>query len=240
MHHLASCYARYINRTYERIGHLFQGRFKAILVDADNYLSELVRYVHLNPVRAGVVAMPEDYPWSGHIAYVGLKEISWLSCNWILKAFHQYDVPARKLYAEYVKHGIGEEFREEFYCGSHEGCILGDDLFAERVVEEMHLRKTIGTSIVDLVNIVADLLQLPLSTIRSKGKRSEIAQARGIIALLVREQAHMSLKELANILDKDPSVLSRLASAIEQKAKVSQELTQTIQLARRKAGIIES
>ena len=52
MHHLGSRYARYINRTHKRIGHLFQGRFKAILVDEDNYLSELVRYVHLNPVRA--------------------------------------------------------------------------------------------------------------------------------------------------------------------------------------------
>jgi putative transposase len=73
MHHLGSSYARYINHTYKRIGHLFQGRYKAILVAANNYLSELIRYVHLNPVRAGIVSLPENYSWSGHLTYLGLK-----------------------------------------------------------------------------------------------------------------------------------------------------------------------
>ena len=73
----------------------------------------------------------QAFPWSGHFTYLGLKDISWLSQDWILNKFHQYDVPARKLYEEYVKNGIGEKFREEFYQGFREGRILGNDLFAE-------------------------------------------------------------------------------------------------------------
>ena len=61
MQNLAFRYARYLNRKHKRIGHVFQGRFKSILVDSDRYLKELVRYIHLNPVRAGMVNLPEEY-----------------------------------------------------------------------------------------------------------------------------------------------------------------------------------
>ena len=71
MQNLSFRYTRWINQRQRRVGHLFQGRYKAILVDADSYLLELVRYIHLNPVRTGLVKDPLDYPWSGHRAYLG-------------------------------------------------------------------------------------------------------------------------------------------------------------------------
>lgn len=71
IHHLAFRFTRYINRHYKRVGHLFQGRFKSVLVDDDDYLKELIRYIHLNPVRAGGVADPQYYVWSSHRAYMG-------------------------------------------------------------------------------------------------------------------------------------------------------------------------
>ena len=61
----------------------FSGRYKAVLVDADTYLLELNRYIHLNPVRSGIVRIPEDYPWSGHRAYLGLETIPWLTTEWV-------------------------------------------------------------------------------------------------------------------------------------------------------------
>jgi REP element-mobilizing transposase RayT len=66
-------YTRWIHRRQRTVGHVFQGRYKAILVDADAYLLTLVRYVHLNPVRAALVAHPDDYRWSGHRTYLGLE-----------------------------------------------------------------------------------------------------------------------------------------------------------------------
>lgn len=233
MQHLASCYARYINRTQHRIGHLFQGRFKAILVDAENYLSELIRYVHLNPVRAGIVTIPEDYFWSGHAAYTGLAEIPWLSQEWILKKFHRHDTSARVLYTEYVKRGIGEKLRSEFYLGTHEGRILGEDKFIEDVINELQHKQKGRAQISPntLVNIVTNMICPPLHTLQSTEKRSEVAQARGIIALLVRD-FHLSLTELGHILSKDACALSWLASVTAQKALKDEKLTQIIEQAR--------
>lgn len=71
MHYLSFRYARRFNDRYRRVGHLFQGRYQAILVDRDRYRLELVRDIHLNPVRAGLVGDPADYRWSGHGAYLG-------------------------------------------------------------------------------------------------------------------------------------------------------------------------
>ncbi len=72
MQRLLTGYAQYWNRKYRKVGHVFQGRYKAILCQKDAYLSELVRYIHLNPVRAKMVRRPEDYVWSSHRAYLGL------------------------------------------------------------------------------------------------------------------------------------------------------------------------
>ena len=87
MQNIAFRYTRFINRRAQRIGHLFQGRFKALLVDADSYLLELVRYIHLNPVRAKLVADPADYRWSGHLAYLGKTHKEWLTTDWVLSQF---------------------------------------------------------------------------------------------------------------------------------------------------------
>ena len=64
-------YATYFNKKRDRQGHLFQGRFKAILIDADEYLTHLSRYIHLNPVRAKMVETPDEYPWSSYPAFIG-------------------------------------------------------------------------------------------------------------------------------------------------------------------------
>ncbi len=82
MQNLAFRYTRWMNWRHHRIGHLFQGRFRAILCDANTYLLELVRYIHLNPVRAGLTDVPEKYPWSGHSAYLGMTVVPWLTSDW--------------------------------------------------------------------------------------------------------------------------------------------------------------
>ena len=71
LHHLNTGYTNYFNKKKGRIGHLFQGRYKAILVDKDNYALELSRYIHLNPVRAHIVGDPSEYSWSSYLAYIG-------------------------------------------------------------------------------------------------------------------------------------------------------------------------
>ena len=73
MRHIDGLYTQRFNRSHKRDGSLFRGRYKAILVDEDEYLARVVRYIHLNPVQTGVVKVPEEYRWSSHIKYLQTK-----------------------------------------------------------------------------------------------------------------------------------------------------------------------
>jgi len=97
-------YAVYFNRKYKRNGHLFQGRFKSVLVDADSYLKQLSRYIHLNPVRAGIVDHPTDYDWSSYTAFIG-KRIApeWLETHWLLSQFGRKRKEAHANYKDFVE-----------------------------------------------------------------------------------------------------------------------------------------
>jgi len=83
LHHLNTSYTNYFNKKRGRSGHLFQGRYKAILVEKDSYALELSRYIHLNPMRAQMVGDPSEYPWSSYLAYIG-RERRW---RWLCKDF---------------------------------------------------------------------------------------------------------------------------------------------------------
>ena len=97
-------YAVYFNRKYTRSGHLFHGRFKSILVEADEYLKELSRYIHLNPVRAGLVDQPADYPWSSYPMFIGKTSIpDWIETDWLLSQFGKRRKQAIKKYMHFVE-----------------------------------------------------------------------------------------------------------------------------------------
>ena len=88
MRHINGAYTTYFNFKRERSGHLFQGRYKAILVEMDEYAKELSRYIHLNPVRANIVETPEEFEWSSYNFYIGVKKApSWLHRDFILGYF---------------------------------------------------------------------------------------------------------------------------------------------------------
>lgn len=101
---LNSAYAQYFNHSHDRTGHLFQGRFKAIVVEKESYLLELCRYIVLNPVRSGIVESPDDYKWSSYRQTAGLyqRENSPLSTEWILSQFGFDRFTAEREYALFV------------------------------------------------------------------------------------------------------------------------------------------
>ncbi len=81
-------YAGYVNKEYKRVGHLFQGRFKSVLVEAEDHLHVLTRYIHMNPVRAGIVRRPEEYRWSSYRDYLGIRQCpKWLEVKKTLEMF---------------------------------------------------------------------------------------------------------------------------------------------------------
>jgi hypothetical protein len=89
------------------VGHLFQGRYKGIVVEADEYAKELSRYIHLNPVRAGAVVSPADYQWSSYAEYIGKRNPpAWLARNFILAYFGSKETKAQRRYQDFVEAGM--------------------------------------------------------------------------------------------------------------------------------------
>ena len=123
MRHLNGVYTQTFNRRHQRVGHVFQGRFKAILVERDAYLLELARYVVLNPVRANMVQAAKDWPWSSYRLTAGLSESTGLvSTDSLLAQFGRDRRKAQPGYRQFVAQGRGlspwEELKGQIYLGS--------------------------------------------------------------------------------------------------------------------------
>lgn len=110
MRHINGAYTTYFNTKRQRAGHLFQGRYKAIIIDADEYAGELSRYIHLNPVRAGIVNRPEAYRWSSYQYYNGKKPPKWLKVDFILSYFGRGKSKAQEKYREFVNALVNVEY----------------------------------------------------------------------------------------------------------------------------------
>ena len=111
MHHINGAYTTYFNMKRARSGHLFQGRYKAVLVDIDEYAKELSRYIHLNPVRAKMVEVPEAYDWSSYNFYTGEKKPpEWLYRDFILGYFGSKVSAAQNGYRQFVSSMVNKSY----------------------------------------------------------------------------------------------------------------------------------
>ncbi len=127
---LNGVYTQRFNRASKRSGHVFQGRFKAILVEKESHLLELARYVVLNPVRAKMVRAAKDWPWSSYRATAGLSETpEFLTIDWILSQFAPKRALATRGYRRFVSQGRGVDIWDELRAGS----LLGSDKFVEEM-----------------------------------------------------------------------------------------------------------
>ncbi len=132
MQNINTSYTVYVNRRHHRFGHLFQGRYKAFIVDKGSYLLELGRYIHLNPVRAAVVRIPEDYRWSSYREYLQEERHQTIvDTDDTLYSFSKKRAIAVSKYREFVNAGISNESPLKDAVGS----ILGNETFKERVIK---------------------------------------------------------------------------------------------------------
>jgi REP element-mobilizing transposase RayT len=133
MQHINGAYTTYFNRKRERSGHLFQGRYMAILVEADEYAMELSRYVHLNPVRAWIVKTPEEYKWSSFRYYISNgKAPKWLKRDFILSYFGGKPTSAMKKYRDFVYTLLEKEYESPLAKLPH-SVILGSSEFVAEI-----------------------------------------------------------------------------------------------------------
>jgi putative transposase len=195
MRQVNGVYTQLFNNRHGRTGHLFQGRYKAILIQKDSHLLEVCRYVVLNPVRAKRVEMPEAYPWSSYLATAGKAKVhSCLTTEWVLGQFSGKRGKAEQEYRKFVSWGIG---KPTIWTDVRGQAILGEEDFGDNFVD--HLRK--HKEVPEITRSQKYLKRPPLEKlfsddiIRNKRKRDRrIGEAVGKHGYLQREiAAHLGL-----------------------------------------------
>jgi len=190
-------YAVYFNRKQRRFGHLFQGGFKAVLVEADEYLELLSRYIHLNPVRARMVEHCRDYPWSSYQALSGyVKSPEWLETDWLLSLFGEDRDTAKKRYRDFVE-SVENEKIENPSDDVVGGVVLGRVDFVNWV-KKTFLSKELNSKEIpqlkilkprptpdELIQAVSDEFGCGIESILGKGKKRNLA--RDVAIYLCRE-----------------------------------------------------
>jgi REP-associated tyrosine transposase len=208
MRHIDGVFAQRFNLRHNFDGSLFRGRYKAILVEKDNYLLEVFRYIHLQSVRAGICKKPEDHIWTSHRDYLSRQTSEpWLRKDIILSLFGPKKPDHLKLLDRFVKKGIPPEV-DEFYNRQRISPIFGSKDFVQRIKEKYIAPDTVSHEIPDgkifhsfisidiIIPIVCERFNIPISVIRNsvRGKRNE---ARNTAIYLARKVGGHSLKDIA-------------------------------------------
>jgi len=212
-------YTMYFNRKYRKEGHLFQGRYKAIVCDADSYLALLVRYLHLNPVRARIVPAPEDYEWSSHRHYLGQIRTRLVDEEPVLRMFSEDKGAARRMYRRFIENGMHGKRDPAFY-GTTDGRLLGDEAFVDRVRERVGASKDVlgfreRIPLERLAESVSETTGVAVGELRGRRRQAEIVRARRVFSVAAVESGY-SGKEVARFLGQDPASISRKLAAYEE------------------------
>lgn len=215
MRRLLTGYAVYFNRKHNRAGHLFQNRYKSILCEDEPYFLELVRYIHLNPLRAGLVSNLselDNFPWSGHAVLLGNCALEGQTTSEVLARFGKGRVRTIRAYQKFIADGIDAGRRDELVGGglkrSLQGSeekelsasderILGSGEFVERVTADnsASMRSKLHLTPAELLSIVSLATGVDPKTIRQSGKERKTAKARAIFCWLAIRQLGFTGKE---------------------------------------------
>jgi len=227
MQNLSFRYTRWINWRESRAGHLFQGRYKAVLVDGDSYLLELVRYIHLNPVRAGMIKNPEDYPWSGHRAYLGKEFLPWLTTDRVLEQFGKTTGKAQAGYSAFVLDGLEEEHRPEFHGGGNDSRVLGDDNFVDKCLSS-HGVKSLRLTAQEIVDKVCQAYNLEVATLKARSQQRAASEARAVAGWLARESGLVTLSEIGKHVNRDVGSISSATRRLNDRMREASELAERV------------
>jgi REP element-mobilizing transposase RayT len=238
MQWLGVSYTNRLNARHNRIGHLFQGRFKSILVESDAYLIQLSCYIHRNPLRAGIVRRLADYQWSSYLAYAyGRKPPEWLSMELILSSFE--GGPKHLAYREKVQEYASEERRvwEDF----RHGLFLGSKLFVERMREkylpesphsEIPQQKSVARldNPQQLLEEAAQELGCDLETIRRSARVSpNFRDDRDVLIYFMWNTGVFTNMEIGQLFGLTYSSISHIVKGVKQRLEYEREMGEKIE-----------
>ncbi len=222
-------FAKYINYRRNRSGHLFQGRYKAVMIDADSYLLELIRYIHNNPVRARMVESPGDYAWSSHNTYLGKNKVHWLTTDFVLTQFHNNENRAIFLFNTFVLKKKNNDKRKAFYKDFTDGQSVYETRSHKGTEIKIAEMKKDNIELDSLLRVVCELYGVSMDDLINSGKERRFSRIRSLTALIVRDMNGFSLTDLGKRLNRDASALSRAAIRLNKQLKNDPLLAAQIQ-----------
>lgn len=211
MQSLQQSYTQAFNRRHRKVGHLFQGRYHAIVCEKDRYLLALVRYIHLNPVRAGLVRQPDRYAYSGHRAYLMGHATAGLDPTLVLRM-----LGGRAAYQRFVRGGMEEGHKDEYYQVEDQR-FLGTKEFTERLKAEAH--EPVWTRrpthpVHRVLKAVAGALDRSPAELASPDRSWQLSRARVLVAYTLVRRLGYRLTEVAAALGRDAATVSALLSRV--------------------------
>jgi len=224
---IAQRYAQWFNWRHHKTGHLFERRYKAILVDADEYLKVLAAYIHLNPVRARVVKSPETYKWSSHRAYLGKVTLPWLETDLILSTFSSTKRKrAQTSFKDFVDSMIGQERNKSFHGEKNlDSRLLGDEYFVLDIIEGLEedppTKPDLEMVLVAVEAVIGPDAPILLTTAARDARSFEV---RALAAWAVLQFSNAALSELARYCNRDQSTMSCAALRVEDLRHVRPDL----------------
>jgi putative transposase len=202
MRHIDGLYTQRFNRRHHRDGCLFRGRYKAIVVDAEEYLCAVLRYIHLNPIAAAIVQMPEEYRWSNHKYYLQTKGLP----NWLNTREVAEQLGGRRAFHEYVLSG-NEEALTRFYQSPHQSPVMGGEQFVEQIrgavakparEHPRYERRRLQPGTEQVIEEVARVFSVARGEIL-RGVRGRENEARKVAMYLVTHCCDTTLQETAGL-----------------------------------------
>jgi len=232
MRHINGGYTTWFNKRHNRYGHLFQGRYKAILVDADPYAGELSRYIHLNPVRAGMVRQPDHYQWSSYSSYSGkAKPPRWLTADWLLQYFGKKPSDAKKAYVLFVSAALGNS-EEDPLREATSTLILGKADFMADIREKYLGKKKGKKEIPALRQIRKTSLEAIIEAVGQEFKQQPELARKAAIHLSHRYSGR-PLREIGNMFGIGESAVSQASGRFNAELQGRQTLNRRIERLRK-------
>jgi REP element-mobilizing transposase RayT len=211
MQGLQQSYSQYFNLKHRKTGHVFEGRYKAILCQKEEYLLQLIRYIHLNPVRAGMVGSPERYRYSGEHAYLQGKATEMIDPAPVLSM-----LGGKQAYRRFVRDGLSEGHKEEYYVVEDQR-FLGVEGFGERLLKKEPRKRPTRRSIETVVSELAKQLKIELQAMRSPDRGWAISKARTIAAYVLVRRLGYRLSDVAAYFRRDMATLATLLARLSDR-----------------------
>lgn len=217
-------YTKYFNSAHNTVGHVFQGRYRALLVDKEHYLSEMTRYVHLHPVRAGMKERPWRYQWSSCSAYVeGGQSEPLVDTDEVLAQFGKNRLKQSVRYLHYIQDRM--KSTADLVLPIVRGVAVGSEAFLSRVEENLGEapvpRATAGVEARRILSEVAVKHGMDEERLLSRVQWREVTTVRRKAIYRIWKETRLGVTELGRLFNRTPSAVSQLIRAMETPARVN-------------------